>query len=628
MVKAGLLALALGAMLLPADAGGEGLLDARKNFLKARGAVADGRFRDALDLYRRVIEALPEDAVVRYEYAQLLRDLNVPDEASRQAREAVRLDPSLPEAHRLLGNLELAASEKEPARLDRAIAELRKAHQLVPYDASTSAALARALLSHGQPSEAARLLDEVPESRTQPVLMRLAAEARARSGRSRDAEALYRILHEADPNDREASAALVDLYEEEDRLDDALQLLREMEAKDPENAAVTERITIDLARAGRFDEAEKRARDLAATRPENRAVRRLLAQVLFEKGDIKSAQKILRDLVASDAEDEQTRRALVDVLVRDRRFEEARPLVEESRRRAAADPKSRAEAWATVELGYMAFLQRNYPEARKLLEPVALTATGGTARATRILLGIARENEDAAGGLARAQAAAAAEPRNPEWAAAIAEFQIRSGDRKSGDEGLGKLSASDDLESTLASADAYARLKDYSAAARVARRASTQFPDSTEARFRLASSLERGGQVAESEKIFLDLLASRPNDSATQNYLGYMWADRGVNLDKARELLEKAVARDPRNGAFQDSLGWAYFRLGRLDEAEKYLLEAHRGEPDDATIEEHLGDILEKKGNIVQAIAHWEHALTLKPDEPDKIRQKLAKAKK
>src|SRR5262249_23130821 len=108
MRKLALLVAILGGLLLPVFAGAARLREARRDFLKARSAVTDGRFRDALELYRRVIEQLPEDAVVRYEYAQLLRDLNVPEEAGRQAREAVRLDPSLPEAHRLLGALELA----------------------------------------------------------------------------------------------------------------------------------------------------------------------------------------------------------------------------------------------------------------------------------------------------------------------------------------------------------------------------------------------------------------------------------------------------------------------------------------------------------------------------------------
>jgi tetratricopeptide (TPR) repeat protein len=104
-----------------------------------------------------------------------------------------------------------------------------------------------------------------------------------------------------------------------------------------------------------------------------------------------------------------------------------------------------------------------------------------------------------------------------------------------------------------------------------------------------------------------------------------MWAERGVRLDEARELLEKAVAREPRNGAYLDSLGWVYFRLGRLEKAQTYLAEAKQREPDDPTIEEHLGDLSERQGDVVRAIAHWERAIQLKHEEPEKVRQKLAR---
>src|SRR4051812_35731826 len=133
---------------------GAGERESRKLYLRARAAVADGQYREGLDLYRKVIEKMPADAVVRYEYAQLLRDLNVQEEAIKQAAEAVRIDPKMAEAHRLLGTLELAAGEKDPARMDRGIAELREARRLAPGDIPTAAALARALLARGKPGEA------------------------------------------------------------------------------------------------------------------------------------------------------------------------------------------------------------------------------------------------------------------------------------------------------------------------------------------------------------------------------------------------------------------------------------------------------------------------------------------
>ncbi|HEY6051434.1 MAG TPA: tetratricopeptide repeat protein, partial [Thermoanaerobaculia bacterium] len=113
----------------------------------------------------------------------------------------------------------------------------------------------------------------------------------------------------------------------------------------------------------------------------------------------------------------------------------------------------------------------------------------------------------------------------------------------------------------------------------------------------------------------------------TLNYLGYMWADRGEHLEKAHDFLQRAVAREPRNGAYRDSLGWADFRLGNLPAAERNLHEAQRREPDDPTIEEHLGDLADRQGRVEQALQHWERALTLKPDEPEKIREKVKRAR-
>ncbi len=621
-----LAAIALSFSLVGSAAGAADLKESRKAFLRARAAIGEGNYQQALELYRKVLVLLPEDPVVRFEYAQLLRDLNVGDEAIKQAREVVRLDPKLVEGRRLLGGLELAASERDPSRLDVAIAELEEARKLSPGDPSIAAPLARALLARGRSADAARVMDETGDAGGHPALVRLTAEAKAKSGRIKEAEALYRALLEANPQDRDTAAALIDLYEDDDRLDKALEILQRIEKADPENPAIPERITLDLARAGRFAEAEKRARDLAARRPENRGIRRLLAQVLFEKGSSPEGEKILRALVAEDPDDEGTRRALVGEMLRERRFSEAQKFIEEGLQRGAEDPrKIPARESANVELGYLAFLQKDYARARQILGPLAVKGGTVNGRAVRIFAGAARDGETFPAGLEVARAAAAAEPDKPEWAALVAEFQLRSGDKKKSEEALAKLAASSSPEDALAAADVYTRVKDFAAAARVAREASRRFPESSEALFRLGASLERSGATGEAEKAFQELLTRRPNDSAAQNYLGYMWADRGIRLEEARELLEKAVAREPRNGAYQDSLGWVYFRLGRLEKAQTHLATAKLREPDDPTIEEHLGDLSERQGDIAKAIAHWERALVLKHEEPEKVRQKLAR---
>ena len=87
------------------------------------------------------------------------------------------------------------------------------------------------------------------------------------------------------------------------------------------------------------------------------------------------------------------------------------------------------------------------------------------------------------------------------------------------------------------------------------------------------------------------MLTLQPENSHALNYLGYMWADNGENLEQALELIRRAVDLDPNNGAFVDSLGWALFRLGEFEQARRHLERANQLVPRDSTILEHLGDV-------------------------------------
>ncbi len=130
-----------------------------------------------------------------------------------------------------------------------------------------------------------------------------------------------------------------------------------------------------------------------------------------------------------------------------------------------------------------------------------------------------------------------------------------------------------------------------------------------------------------SVETFQRLLEIEPNDAYALNYLGYMYADKGVRLTEAVALLEKAIALEPDNSAFLDSIGWAYFRLGELAQAEHYLQQAldqmDEGDPEEqAVIFEHAGDIASALGKMAEARAHWHKVLELAPDN-EEIRRKL-----
>lgn len=106
-----------------------------------------------------------------------------------------------------------------------------------------------------------------------------------------------------------------------------------------------------------------------------------------------------------------------------------------------------------------------------------------------------------------------------------------------------------------------------------------------------------------------------PEEATVLNYLGYSWAERGINLDEAFELIEKAVSLQPDSGAIIDSLGWAHYQLGNYEEAVGHLEQAASLEPGDPTVTDHLGDVYWRLGREIEAGYQWRRALELDPSE-------------
>ena len=141
-------------------------------------------------------------------------------------------------------------------------------------------------------------------------------------------------------------------------------------------------------------------------------------------------------------------------------------------------------------------------------------------------------------------------------------------------------------------------------------------------------ALERSRQFDRAEADFLAAIEIRPNQASLLNYLGYSWIDRNENLDRALGLIEKAVQLSPDDGYILDSLAWAYYRLGRYQEAVAPMEAAILTMSQDPLVNDHLGDIYWKVGRHREAEIQWQRALSLDPTDtddvdPDRIRAKL-----
>jgi tetratricopeptide (TPR) repeat protein len=117
--------------------------------------------------------------------------------------------------------------------------------------------------------------------------------------------------------------------------------------------------------------------------------------------------------------------------------------------------------------------------------------------------------------------------------------------------------------------------------------------------------------VGRAVDVFRDLITDFPDFHLALNYLGYMWAEQGANLEEAQSLVERAVSLDPGNGAYADSLGWVYYQRGEYEKALEHLRRAADVLPSDGTVQEHLGDVHLALGDPAAARDAYESALAL-----------------
>jgi tetratricopeptide (TPR) repeat protein len=148
-----------------------------------------------------------------------------------------------------------------------------------------------------------------------------------------------------------------------------------------------------------------------------------------------------------------------------------------------------------------------------------------------------------------------------------------------------------------------------------------------EARLVLSNIYVEKDDLPQAEEWLEQVLDEFPEDIGAQNDLGYLWADQGKHLNRALAMIQKAVAAEPDNEAYLDSLGWAYYRLGRFAEAVEPLEKAAAGEEPDGVILDHLADAYAGAGQIEKAQATWKRAVAAFEKEEDQEKAKAVREK-
>ncbi|MER8916644.1 tetratricopeptide repeat protein [Mesorhizobium sp. M0761] len=189
----------------------------------------------------------------------------------------------------------------------------------------------------------------------------------------------------------------------------------------------------------------------------------------------------------------------------------------------------------------------------------------------------------------------------------------------------------DDMRAYLALGGVYASKEDFRSAATLYDKAVAVLKTPTNANWNIyyqrGIAYERLKEWPKAEPNFLKALELFPDQPQVLNYLGYSWVDMNMNLKEGLAMIQKAVDLRPSDGYIVDSLGWAYFRMGRFEDAVREMERAVSLKPEDPVLNDHLGDAYWRVGRKLEATFQWNQARDLKPD-PDVLailQQKLMK---
>lgn len=596
-------------------------------FVVAQSLAQEGDYAEALELFRQLVADVPDESYVRIEYAELLFRVGRYAAAAEQAEAARRLAPHDPEALRLYAQVQVRLSDDDPAALERARAAFEELRELSPEELEGSVTLGQIYLSQERPGDAADLFLELMQRRPgDRMLVSMLLEALERSDRFDEAEAELGSFLDVDPAFVKARLALAEILARRGDHAGAVETLRaglaEGEESDPE---VARQLAIELYRTGRSEEALAAAETALLTSPEDFALQYLRSMALVDLERFSQALAGIERLGEANPTNLDVAVLRARLLERLGRRTEAARLLQITIARLTAAQRGAMARQARMELAELHFRGGDWEDVVRITQVLLTEADPGTRVESALLASEALVKlERVAEALAMLRSTGdGLEEADARLAAKEAEILLRTEHEEEGYQRLAGLVAGDDVEDLLLAAEVYQRLERFDDAIPVLERAKRRDPRSLPLLFRLGAVYERNGQRPEAEQEFRALLDLDPEFAPALNYLGYMWAEHGENLPEALDLVLRAVALDPDNGAYVDSLGWAYFKMGRYQEARGHLERAAELEPEDAVVHEHLGDVYRALAQTDDARQLYERALSLAGDNAEQLRRKL-----
>lgn len=579
---------------------------------------------ESISYYQKALQISPHASVILERMAEIDAKSQHNADAIAAAQAALQSDPSNVDAHRLLARIYVrslsdqsvgAAQQKD---LTNAVQQFEAVLQLAPNDTYSALWLARLygfenqpdqaekvlrgvlqrdsenepaleqlsqlLIDEGRAPEAISLLTKTADDTASPDLYGVLGDAYAHAHDYSHAEAAYRKAIQGDPSDASHRHGLAQALMAQQKYAEALAQFKRLAQLEPNSSDDYLRMAELQRRLGQYQDAQDSLTHAQQLAPGNMEVLYNQALLYEDQNRYDDAAKIFADAIAS------------------------------LRVQTGSQQNTNALTILYEQLGHAYSQERNYPAAIETFEDMGKLGPDAARRSRLLLIETYRADHQIDKAIDQAKQGLAQNPKDQDLTVTLAMLYGEKSDTATATQLLrGLLKGGDSDQSIyLDLAEVQENGKKFADAEQSAEKAAQlarESADKQSAWFMLGSIFERQKKYNEAETQFRKVLEVNPENAPVLNYFGYMLADRGIRIEEATALIERALKVDPNNGAYLDSLGWAYYKQNRLSDAEQYLRKAIERQGNDPTILGHLGDVYLKLGDTQQAATTFERAL-------------------
>ena len=437
-----------------------------------------------------------------------------------------------------------------------------------------------------------------------------------------DAKEAYEKVIANDPAQEKIYLILGDIYMEEGDLGKALKIYKQLIDKYPEFYAGYFFVGKIYAEQGKTVDAEKEFKKALDLEPDLEEARFELIKLYESLGKKQKTIEIYNEILERNSNNIRAALELGLLYYKNGMIKDSDKLLDELAAKSLSDP----EVIRKVAQIYLD--EEKYDDAIIVLERMLKSLPGSSG--IHYVAGIAyngiNDKEMAIVHFKQVQ------PDSKFYQSAVIQISLLYRDQGKIGEGINFLenlikSVPDKPELMLYLGSFYEENEEFYKAERVLKRAIEIDPKNTELHFRLGVVYDKWNKKEASIESMKTVISLDPQNANALNYIGYTYAELGINLDEAERLIKEALKYMPDDGYITDSLGWVYYKKGLYKEALKFLKKAVNLVPDDPTILEHMGDTYLKINDKKKALMFYERSLLNREKDKAGIEKKIQELK-